>query len=346
MSLYEALKKVDEQIEEIETDGAPAAPAEEDNEPEAPEAEAAAGKKEKDPPPAKPAKEAKKEEPAPPAKTAATEEEKPDAAAFAKLRRDLADERRNREAAENRARDALKFPPAAAEQPAAPAKGTDPEPDKNTDPDAHVRWELRQAKAQLQDLGDWRAQREKKELYEENLKVARDEFSGFEQQFQTREDAKDYVDVANYAVAAIAQSIRIMNPGFTQQQVAQQAELQLLKRAGAYQKAGHANPIEALYHEVKNTWGYQPKAPAAADPPAGEGEDGQPRGDDGKFEKKPLKPSLKQIADNKKKSASSMTPGGKSGNTPLTRDGLLKGGLSEWARLTPEQLRQAEELEG
>ncbi len=343
MSLYEALKEVDKQIEGMEGDGA--APVEKDEKPEAPaekpEKEAASANEDK------PEKKAK-EEAAAPVKPA--DEEKPDAAAFAKMRREAADNKREREAAENRARiaeDRLKAPAApAADKAADPAKVADPEPDKNTDPEAHERWRVRKLAADLQSMQDWKETQEKKTRYEENLKVARDEFSGFEQQFQTRDDAKDYEDVASFAVSAIAQSLRIMNPGWTQQQVAQQSELELLKRAGALQKAGHSNPIEALYHQVKNTWGYQPKA-AAAVAAEGEGEDDAPaRGEDGKFEKKPLKPSLKQIAENKKKSASSMTPGGRSGNAPLTRDGLLKGSVSDWARLTPEQLKQAEELEG
>lgn len=343
MSLYDALKEVDKEIESMGGDGA--ATPEKDDKPVAPtektEKEAAPAKDEQ------PEKQEKKDPPAAPEKKA--DEEKPDAAAFAKQRRELAEEKRNREAAENRARAAeerLKAPPATADKLGEPAKVADQEPDKNTDPDAHVRWELRQAKAQLQDLGQWRADQEKKTRYEENLKTARDEFSTFEHQFQSRDDAKDYADVANFAVAAIAQSLRIMNPGWTQQQVAQQSELQLLKRAGAYQNAGHANPIEALYHEVKNSWGYQPKAAAAPAGDPADGGDEPARGDDGKFERRAAKPSLKQIAENKSKSASSMTPGGKSGSAPLTRDGLMKGGLSEWARLTPEQLKQAEQLEG
>lgn len=310
MSLYAKIEEIEQEetqiIEEIEK-GAP-----KDEPVEKADNKADKVKTEEKAPEAKEDAEPKKETDKPDAEAA------PDAAAFARLRREQAAEKRRADALEAQ----LKLQPKAAEV-KKPETAND-EPDPNADPEAHLRWELAQTKAQLKDVADWKAQQTQKEQRTALRDNAIKAFESYEEGFKPT--VTDYEEVMNHGISAITASIRTLNPMLKGEALGDAIKMQILRLAGQAEAAGH-DPAEYLYHQAKS-WGYRPKA---ADKPADE-------------EKK--KPDLKSIVDHKKKSASSLSPGGKGGNAPLSREAVLDKsfGLADFARLTPSQLRELESL--
>ncbi len=244
----------------------------------------------------------------------------------ARLRREAAANKKRAEEAEAR----LKQAPAAKPAEAKPPVNADAEPDPNTDPEAHLRWELRQANTKLQSLTEWRQAEEAKYQQKELRENAVRAYTGYEDTFKAT--VPDYEAVASFGVQAITASIRTLRPDLTGEALTEAVRTQILRSAGAAEAQGY-NPVEHFYHQAMS-WGYKPKeapAPAAAE-------------DAGKDEK--LKPSLKSIVDSKRKSVSSMTPGGKNGKIPLSREAILDKsfGLQDFARLTPEQLKEMEAM--
>lgn len=252
------------------------------------------------------------------------EDKAPENADFARLRREKAASDRRAAAAE----EALKRQPAKPAEAPKPAD-VDAEPDQNTDPEAHLRWELRQARNELKGLSDWRQSEEKKQQKKSVKDNAVKAFGGYEEAFKPT--VTDYDDVMDFGVKAISASIRTLNPMLKGEELGNAIQLQILRMAGTAEAQGH-DPAEYLYHQAK-AWGYKPK-----EAPAEEG--------DGKTEEK-AKPSFKSIVDSKKKSASSLTPGGKNGKIPLSREAVLDKnfGLQDFAKLSPEQLKELESLE-
>lgn len=242
----------------------------------------------------------------------------PENADFARLRREKAASDRRAAAAEAQ----LKQKPTESAKPA----NADTEPDQNTDPEAHLRWELRQARNDVKSLTDWRQAEERKQQQITVKDSAVKAFGNYEQAFSPT--VKDYDDVMKFGVQAITQSIRTLQPNLNGPDLGEAVQRQILRMAGQAEMEGH-DPAEYLYHQAKS-WGYKPA-------------EAKPEGD--KPEEK-AKPDFKSIIDSKKKSASSMTPGGKSGKIPLSREAVLDKnfGLADFARLTPSQLKELETM--
>lgn len=266
------------------------------------------------------AAEPEKKEEAPPAedaKPAAEAEKAPDAAAFARLRRDEAAARRRAEAAEA----ALKAPVAA---PVVKKEEPSVEPDPNTDPEGHLRWELAQTKAQLKEVADYtasiRKEKEQTALKDNAVKA----FTSYEDAFKV--SAPDYEEVTKFGVQQLAASISRLNPSLRGAELSDAIQRQVLRLAGQAEQQGH-DPAEYFYHMSKS-WGYQPPAPAAA-----------------KTEAEVVKPKLKDIVEHKKKSASSLAAGGKSGRTAMSKEALAAMPFHEVASLSPADLREWEALE-
>lgn len=257
-----------------------------------------------------------------PAPTEAPKESAPDAAAFARMRREAAAAERRAAAAEAQLKAAPTQP-----QPG-PAKvaeaSANAEPDPNTDPEGHLRWELAQTRAQLKEVAEWKAQQTHKEQQVSLKDNAVKAFVGYEDAFKTT--VPDYEPVMQHGLQAITASIRTLNPMIKGADLQEAVQRQVLRLAGQAEAQGH-DPAEYLYHQAKS-WGYQPKVEASA----------------AKAEEKPAA-SLKNIVDHKKKSVSSFA-GGKGGNVPLSREAVLDKsfGLQDFAKLTPSQLRELESL--
>lgn len=327
MSLYEKVKELDEEAKEGTEKADTGANLAVGNDDEAAEpAEAKEPPAAKEPPPKKTA------DKAPPAEEEPAKEPTPAEhnAAMAKMRRDTAAAIKRADEAERQAAELRRIQ----SEPKKAAPVTDAEPNKDTDPEAHVRWELKQAKDQLQDLNTWRQTREKQENHERLVTQAIEEFGNEESKF--RAATPDYDSVSDFAIKEITKSLRITNPGLDGAALGKATQNYILRLAGQGVNQGY-NPAEYLYHTAKS-WGYTPPAadPAAESSPGGK-----------KAAAVTPKPSLKTIADNKKRSATSATPGGKTGHTPLSREGVLsKGfGLSDFSRLTAADLAELESLE-
>lgn len=297
-------EETDERDQEKEDDAPDSAAAEEDEQPEA--------AKEK-PKTALKKEEAKKEEP--------VKEQTPDNAAFMKLRRDAAAAQRRAAELEETLRRQQTRPPEVKKPDAA-----NTEPDPNTDPEAHLRWQLSKTQEQLKELADWKQQESQKTQRREIKDAAVKEYGRYEQAFSGQ--VKDYADVMDHGIAAISTSIRTLRPDLDGEALGEAVQHHILKLAGEGMKNGY-DPAEYLYH-LARSWGYQPKAVEAKQPEA----------------EKP-KPNLKQIAANRKKAVSSLTAGGKSGNIPLSREAVLDKsfGLQDFARLSQSQLKELEGLE-
>lgn len=279
-----------------------------------------------------------KEGSAAPKEGAAGAEEKEELSpeAYAKLRRDLAAERRRREAAEARLPQAPTQPqPGPAQTKTAAADPLGAEPDPNIDPEAHTRWKLAKAEKTIEELAQWRETQERQANRTVAEKRAIEAYEKYEGEFSPT--VQDYQEVTTWGVNQIKNSIRVLRPDLQGPQLAEAIRFEVLRRAAEYEKQGY-NPSEQFYHDCK-AWGYQPAA-AAPEKPAGEEKPAAPE--------KPARPSMREVGKNQRRSGHSMTPGGKNGQAPMSRQAALSGEmtLADWSRLSPSQLREMESQEG
>ncbi len=327
MSLYDSIKEVTE--EENKLAGKNVAAEEKEPTPlevqiahlEAPDVKAAEGVKDE----AKKAGEAGAED----TKTPAAAPENPTAEDFAKLRYEAAQAKRRADAAEAKLKQAPTQPqpgPAHTTRTAV-EKAVLAEPDPNLDPEAHLRWELAQTKEQLKAVVDWKASVDADDLKEALKDGAVKAYSKYEEDFSPT--VPDYGAVTTFGIQAIARSIQTLNPALQGEELQEAIKHQVL-RLGAQAEARGEDPAEFFYRQSK-AWGYKPAPP---EPTAAE---------KAAAEKKPA-PTIKEIAEHKRKSATSLTPGGKSGAPALSREEAMKMTPADWQRLTPGQLRELEAM--
>lgn len=349
MSLYEAIKEVTEEENKalgVETPAVKDEPpndnagtdkvagAADDAEPAAARDSGGKFKKAEDKPAVK-KDEAKKPAAAGEEPAAADDAAPGDPAAWARLRRERAEAERQRQAAERRAEAAearfkqapTQTQPGPAKAEAATAARAEAEPDPNLDPEAHQRWELQQTKAQLKEVLDWKAQQTHREQQVSLKDNAVKAFEGYEKAFAPT--VEDYADVMDFGINALSQSIRTLNPNLSGDALGEAIQRQVLRLAAQAEAKGE-DPAESLYN-LARSWGFKPKAAAEAKPA-----------------EEVKKPTVKDIAKHKNRSASSLAAGGKNGAAPLSRDAVLSKdfGLQDFAKLSPSQLRELEGLEG
>lgn len=347
MSLYEALNEITEQ--ENKEEGRDVAATEKEpthadtrenpgakEEPEekavhakdAPKAAKADGEK-PTPEAVKPKDEAKPAEGAgkdPPAVDAPAEGE--EALSGARLRYELAQAKRRADAAEAKLKEAPTQPQPG---PARTAR-TDTEnrvlaePDANLDPEAHLRWQLQQTQAQLKEVSDWK---QKKDYDEQRVSLregAIKSYTSYENEF--KDTVQDYGVVTKFGINAIASSIRTLNPNLQGEELIDAVKHKVLE-LGAQAEARGEQPAEFFYKQSK-AWGYKPEPPKAEEPPA-----------------EPRNPSVKKIAEHKARSGTSLTPGGKSGPSPISKEMVMSGkmSLADFGKLSPSQLREMEAME-
>ena len=258
------------------------------------------------------------------------EEEKIDNAAYAKLRRDQKAAEKRAEEAERRAAAAEARFKEAPTQPqryvpdvkAAPA-GANQEPDAQLDPEAHLRWSLSKTQAELKEIKDWKASTDKVERDKALKDGAVKAFQKYENDFKGTVD--DYEAVTSYGAQQIMHSIQTLNPQLKGAELNDAVVRQILRLSALAESQGH-DPAEHLYHQAKS-WGYQPPAPKA------------------EAKEELAKPTVKKMAEHKKKTAGALSHGGKSGNAPLSREALESMKFSDFAKLTPKDLRELESME-
>lgn len=348
MSLQDKLKEIDDELAE----GADA-PVEEESEQEEPAADEGAdqeaapegeeeGAEEPAPvkkpdakaPPKTDEKTGTKEPKTPPAQADKTSNE-----AMARLRMEAAASKRRAQELEAILRRGQQQPQA--HQPAPTAKeNPDPEPDKEIDPDAHLRWELRQANSRIEKFEKWQGEQEKRVQSEETDRQATQTLVDYEEDFKTRAAAEgidDYEPVSRFVMQTITNSVRLLRPDLRGEALTKAVKSQLFRLAAEHERNGY-NPMEAMYHTAKTQWGYQAPAPKE------DGGDEQPadRKPNGQFVKQ--KPDFKKIVESKRRNATAMTAGARNGHAALTKEHAMSKNfkVSDWAKLSPEQLRDLE----
>lgn len=236
-------------------------------------------------------------------------EEQLDASGYARLRRELAAERKARQELESR----LSAPVQPVTQPVKNAPN--PEPDVNKDPVAWVKWQKEEMEREVREIREWKQEQERRNEAI-NLEVAAaQEFKAIEAEFKA--SVPDFDDVADHFNNKMAQSIAMIEPHLTQEQVIAKVKDRVLRMAGEYVRQG-LNPVEELYHLSKERYGYTPRV---------EKED-----DD-----EPKKPDLSKVAANKKRNAGTAAAKGSGAMPQLTREAAAEMSVADWAALTPQE---------
>lgn len=253
--------------------------------------------------------------------------------ALYKLRREAAAATRRAEAAEAALKQAPTQPqPGPATVKARTEAAAAAEPDPNLDPEAHLRWKLSKTEEQLHDIAKWKEGKEQEERKVIVKNGAVEAWDRYEKAFMPT--VTDYEAVTNFGIQAIKQSIMTLNPNLTGPALGEAIQHQVLRLAAQAEQQGH-DPAEYLYHQAKS-WGYKPAPvePTAEEKAAAAAAD-------------KAKPNITKIAEHKRRSASSLTGGGKSGAPMVSREQALSKDmtLAEWAKLTPGQLRELEQQE-
>lgn len=248
--------------------------------------------------------EVEKKEPEPEAKEEEKEEEqKPDASAYARMRRENRELAKKLEEIE------------AAQRPKAPEPAnTDPEPSKQEDYEQWLEWKDRQNERKIADIERWKENEVKAREHNTLWNGAIKEFQQYENAFQ--KDMPDYEQAAEHLKSRLKDSISLVSDHLSPQEVDKAVSEYILKSAAKAVSEGY-NPAESLYRMSKEKFGFVNTS-------------------------KPAKPDLRKIDSNRKKSASPLQSGGKSGSASLTAESVADMSMAEFAKLTPSQIRELE----
>lgn len=258
---------------------------------------------------------------------------------FIRLRQEAAEAKRKaREANEElaRLREAQAAKPAPQATPA--AKAPDPEPNKEVDYEAWVEWNLRQVKAENDELrARFKEQEEIRTRQEEetsrNMMFQRAKLEIHQYEEGYRQKAQDYDDAAAFLQSEIKKGIRLSNPWFSQAQVDHVYERQVVNMCVQFARA-ELDPAEQMYILAKAN-GYT-KAEAEA-PAGGEETPVKTRVDAERIR-------LEAIRKNKVVKTG-LVAGGKSGTNGTTRDDALKMSNAKFSRLSAAELRELNEMD-
>lgn len=240
-------------------------------------------------------------------------EEKQDNAAMAALRRQLVATQKQLE--EQRALMQQPIPkPTQAE--VRQQKADDPEPDVD-DIEAHLRWENRQMMREVNEMKEWRKNIERQQQEQTTIQRAINNFVSIEQQYKASNP--DYDDASAHMVNKMRDGVQAIYPGASQAEVNQFVMNQILNIANSYAAKG-LNPAEELYLLSVEKYGFSKEEPA---------------------KERTQKASVKTVADNRRKSVTSLNGGG---NTRVHKPFDSSVTLADVMRATPEQ--RAEWIQG
>lgn len=258
---------------------------------------------------------------------------------FARMRRQLE---------QHRQQQAAKGQPQA--QPKAENK-PDPEPDKATNYEGWLEWNLRQERAAREQmaaqLGEVSKKFETLEDRQQREVAEREDWDALMEMVETQSTAEPEVrQILNWGWQQVAMSIKVQNPGLSNKRLAEATNKYVLNIANQAAAAG-VHPLQYLVGYTRqlgwrSEFAQQQAQQEQADD-GGQEQPGQARKDNGQFAK-PGKPDLKQIQANRKKSGSPLAGGGNSGPAPLSKEhfGSKNFGFKEFARLSPQELNRLE----
>jgi hypothetical protein len=281
---------------------------------------------------------------------------------------------RELEAENKRLRDASLAPPQPKAEPtkldearAAPPKPVDdPEPDRTADPEAWRDWKIR-------DNDRWRATVEAERQAEARQRQVNEAVRGAIEEFQSIETAyvqtnPDYFNATQFGRQKYTEAMRVMHPEMNDRQIAQHIDYEIMKQASDWRRKG-LNPAEEFYDYCIERLGYKPtaaeaeaaakaeaEAPAEPEKPAApEPEDdlealanlhrGLPAAEEPKPPPARPKPSLKQIAAARRRSASPLQGPGQGGRASVTKEAAAEMTLGDFAELSPADLADLEAME-
>jgi hypothetical protein len=235
--------------------------------------------------------------------------------------------------------EAVKAAPAAA--PVAEAKPVEPaapekpkEPDRNVNYQEWLEWKIaqqdntqaEQAKI-VNEYKTFMANEQNAKETQAAINRGVEEFQGIEQSYIKQNP--DYLKAMEFAREKYSDALRLTNPQFTAKQIDAKIDYDILSFAAQASVKG-LNPAEELYDMAMERFGYS-KAEERAEQSAVRAERRE-------------KPNLKVITNNKRRSATPLSGGGRGGDIPLTLDVAANSmTLGEFANLTPGELAQLEE---
>jgi len=254
------------------------------------------------------------------------EELKPDASAFARMRKE------KRESDERSA--ALEARLAALEGGKDEPKVEEPvAPDPEDDFEGHLKFKQEQNAKEIAEIkaenAAFKAKRaEEQKVIEEDAinKGAIEEIQKYGVQYQAK--VPDYGQAVDFMYLEMKKSLERINPSASAEAVEKAATRSMIEiGAQAYQDG--INPAEKLYQDAKQRFGYvKQEVKANNDAPASK------------------KPDINSVDKNRKRSASSLSGGGRSASaTALTKEAVDNMSLQDFAKLdlTPDKLRALED---
>jgi hypothetical protein len=193
-------------------------------------------------------------------------------------------------------------------------------------------WKLDQQDKALADTSKWRTDNQKEAEKQTVIRNAIEEFTGIEQSYKGQNP--DYLNAISHARNKYADSIKTLYPKMTDSQINTAIDHEILKFASECSQKG-LNPAEELYDMAIERFGYAKQAPKVEEPAKPEP----------KAEKRPdLKPDLRVVSNNKKRSATPLAGGGRGGSIPLTKEMADDLTLGEFSKLTPDQIAALEAM--
>lgn len=231
------------------------------------------------------------------------DEEKPDASAYARLRREKRELQERLKAYEEQ------------KQTKKEDVDNDPEPNKQENYEQWLEWKDRKLEEKIARIEGKVTQSEQESEQNKLYQGAIKEFQDIEKKFKAT--APDYDQAAEHLKKELTRSISLLNSELSPSQIQGVVTNHILKMA-AQAAAGGLNPAEELYRMSKTTFGFVEK------------------------KEETTKPNLKKIDANKRKSSSPLQSGGKPGSIPITLEAVNDMSLAEFAKLTPSQLRELE----
>jgi hypothetical protein len=246
----------------------------------------------------------------------AKEEEKPDNAAFARMRR------------AEKERDELRAAIAARQEKPAEKEEVDAAPDMYEDPEGYQEWRFRQIQKENEDLRNKLTEHDSvigeikaKKQYEAAEKVLGEIESEF------RKSRADYDDAVQYMSTMMYQGMKLANPFKSDAEIRQDVKNMGMGIASDAARNG-VNAAETLYDIAKNHYGYTPEKIA------------QMRGDNNKKEEKTV--DLKKVSEARKRSPSGLS-GGRTTPVTITDSAIAGMTNAQFAALSAEDQRRSME---
>jgi len=252
-----------------------------------------------------------------PVETEEKEPAKDDHAAWARLRRERADEKRK---ADTLAQELAELR-AIVKAPQQEVKKPNQAPDPETDPEGFLAWKIADNDRTIAELRAKVDARDSQDRQAQAYNAAINEFTNIINDYKTK--TPDFDEASNFLENEMRKAIRLQNPTIHASQIQIAVNNQILKTASEFARQG-LNPAEEFY-SMAHEFGYKKAAPMVAAAPNA----------------KP-KTNLNQIDKVKQRSASGLSASGASAQAGIGIEAIEGMTVSDFANLTPAQLRELE----